>query len=60
MSDPLLTDLLKARGYEVADPATFTEVARNEQIAALDALIADKAQGVRPAPVLSLRRGSRR
>lgn len=59
MSDPLLTDLLKARGYEVADPATFAEIAHNERIAALDALISDKAEGLRPAPVLSLRMGSR-
>lgn len=59
MSDPLLTDLLKARGYEVADPATAADRERNERIAAIDALIAEKAEDLRPAPVLILRTGSR-
>jgi hypothetical protein len=60
MSDPLLTDLLSARAYETADPATLAEVARNAAIAELDGMIARKAAGQQPAQVVQLRANSRR
>ena len=55
MSEPSFANLLSVRCYESADPATLAELARNERIAALDRLIAEKADEKQPATVLPLR-----
>ncbi|HYZ48012.1 MAG TPA: hypothetical protein VE567_03875 [Sphingomonas sp.] len=60
MPDPLLTNLLRARRYESADPATSVELAQAEAIAELDRLLVEKALSRAAAPVVPLRAGGRR
>lgn len=60
MLDPLLTNVLKTRGYETADPATEAEIKRNDAIASFDRLVAANIADQPSATVLKLRAGGRR
>lgn len=60
MFDVLLTDVLKARGYETADPATDAEIARNDAVASFNRLLARNVADQPSATVLKLRAGGRR
>lgn len=61
MTDPLVPQALSASRYEAADPATLAEVARNEAIADLHRVLAERAAQQREmGKVLPMRVGERR
>ena len=61
MPDPLIPQALSASRYEAADPATLAEVVRNEAIADLHRVLAERAVEQREmGKVLPMRVGERR